>query len=384
MTGASKQQSRYIMIGGFLGAGKTTAVAQLARHLVDGGNRVGLICNDQSNGLVDTTLLRSYGFDVAEIAGGCFCCRFDSLVQAADNLSAASAPDVFVAEPVGSCTDLVATVSYPLRRIYGDRFTIAPLSVLVDPIRAARILGLAKGRSFSSKVAYVYRKQLEEADIIVVNKCDSIDHALRTSLVDALCAEFPRSNVLCCSARDGTGLDDWFSRLDSASPDDLPTMSIDYDHYAEGEALLGWLNCTVALAGRELIDANELLVELTVRIRDRLATERCEIAHFKATLDAQDRSGNLSVISLVHGDGEPDLRESLADRIRSGRLIVNLRAEGDPETLRRVTEVALNECASRTPGMSLAIEHMEHFRPSKPTPTHRVSVAAQGAKGSPA
>ncbi len=144
MRGADDKQARYIMIGGFLGAGKTTAVARLAQWLTDRGLRVGLISNDQSTGLVDTALLRSQGFDVAEIAGGCFCCRFDSLVQAADKLTVATAPDVFVAEPVGSCTDLVATVSYPLRRIYGHRFSIAPLSVLVDPVRAARILGLAR------------------------------------------------------------------------------------------------------------------------------------------------------------------------------------------------------------------------------------------------
>ena len=103
-----------------------------------------------------------------------FCCRFNSLLGAADNLTRASAPDLLLAEPVGSCTDLIATVSYPLRRIYGDRFTVAPLSVLIDPTRAARILGLAPGRSFSEKVTYVYRKQLEEADLIVVNKCDGI------------------------------------------------------------------------------------------------------------------------------------------------------------------------------------------------------------------
>jgi hypothetical protein len=35
----------------------------------------------------------------------------------------------------------VATVTYPLRRMYGDSFTIAPLSVLVDPIRARRVFG---------------------------------------------------------------------------------------------------------------------------------------------------------------------------------------------------------------------------------------------------
>jgi len=48
-------------------------------------------------------------------------------------------PDVFIAEPVGSCTDLVATVTYPLRRIYGEKFSISPLSVLIDPVRALRI-----------------------------------------------------------------------------------------------------------------------------------------------------------------------------------------------------------------------------------------------------
>ena len=113
--------ARYIMIGGFLDAGKTTAVARLARHLTERGQRVGLITNDQGRELVDTKMLRSQGFATEEIPGGCFCCRFNSLVDAAGKLTAESRPDVFIAEPVGSCTDLVATVTYPLRRMYGTR-----------------------------------------------------------------------------------------------------------------------------------------------------------------------------------------------------------------------------------------------------------------------
>ncbi len=65
-------KAHYVMIGGFLGAGKTTAIDQLARELTDRGLRVGLITNDQSSGLVDTALLRSHGFAVEEITGGCF------------------------------------------------------------------------------------------------------------------------------------------------------------------------------------------------------------------------------------------------------------------------------------------------------------------------
>jgi len=136
------RKARYLMIGGFLGAGKTTAVAKLARRLSDQGLRVGLITNDQGRNLVDTAMLRSQGFATEEIPGGCFCCRFNSLVDASQRLTESTRPDVFVAEPVGSCTDLAATVTYPLRRLYGDNFTVAPISVLVDPIRALRVFGV--------------------------------------------------------------------------------------------------------------------------------------------------------------------------------------------------------------------------------------------------
>src|SRR5207237_8111773 len=104
-------KARYVMIGGFLGAGKTTAILRLARHLSDQGLKVGLITNDQSLGLVDTAMLGANGFDVEEITGGCFCCRFNSLVAAAEKLSATTRPGVFVAAPVGSCTESMASVA---------------------------------------------------------------------------------------------------------------------------------------------------------------------------------------------------------------------------------------------------------------------------------
>jgi G3E family GTPase len=368
--------ARYIMIGGFLGAGKTTAVAALARHLTDSGLKVGLITNDQSTHLVDTAMLRAKGFAVEEIAGGCFCCRFNSLSEAAERLTEASRPDIFIAEPVGSCTDLVATVSYPLRRIYGDRFTIAPLSVMVDPTRAARVFGLQEGRSFSPKVVYVYTKQLEEANLIIVNKCDLIDAGLRDRLAKFLRDKFPRATVLCCAARTGDSLGAWFDMLQKNEAPFEPTMQIDYDTYAEGEALLGWLNCTVRLTTDRPVDGNRLLVDLTEGIGRRLDEEGCEIAHLKMTLDAGDKAGNLSVVSLARGDAEPDLRESLLDTIDGGSLIINLRAEADPDLLRRATVEALRDAASRgQPSMALTMEHSEHFRPARPVPTYRMQVA---------
>src|SRR6056297_229646 len=202
--------SRYLMIGGFLGAGKTTVIQRFAKYLDARGLRVGLITNDQGAGLVDSAIGRSNQFPVEEISGGCFCCRFNSLMEAATTLTAGTRPEVFLAEPVGSCTDLVATVSLPLQKIYGADYIVSPMSVVVDPIRAAQILGLAEGRKFSDNVTYIYRKQLEEAEFIVINKLDLIDEDSTASLRTAMEKEFPDATIFEISARDGTGCETWF------------------------------------------------------------------------------------------------------------------------------------------------------------------------------
>src|SRR5271163_4030720 len=83
---------RFILIGGFLGAGKTTTMARLAHFYQKRGQRVGLVTNDQAADLVDTMSLRAQGLDVAEVAGACFCCRFDELVDRVGGLESSNRP----------------------------------------------------------------------------------------------------------------------------------------------------------------------------------------------------------------------------------------------------------------------------------------------------
>jgi G3E family GTPase len=364
------------MIGGFLGAGKTTAVARLARRLTDQGLQVGLITNDQGSDLVDTVMLRSRGFATEEIPGGCFCCRFNSLAEAAHKLTATARPDVFIAEPVGSCTDLVATVTYPLRRIYGDNFSIAPLSVLVDPIRALRVFGLEPGGKFSEKVLYIYRKQLEEADIIVINKCDLLDAARRQTLRGKLAREFPSAEVFEVSARQGDGLDSWFNRITTAEQTARLAMEVDYELYAEGEALLGWLNCTVQLEGRDPFDANAALQRLAGEMQTRLEREGAEVAHLKMTFSPEEGLAGIAVINLVRNDYVAEVSLVLDEPVNGGQLIINLRAEAAPDLLRDSVRDALAALAGHVAGLEARLEHLEHFRPGKPQPTHRIRSPA--------
>src|SRR5262245_449829 len=170
----SSKRLRFIMVGGFLGAGKTTTLSRLGRFYTSRGQKVGLVTNDQAQNLVDTTSLRSQGFSVEEVPGACFCCRFDDLVGKVGQLEEQARPDVILAEPVGSCTDLVATVVQPLRDLYGKRFEVAPYPVLFKPSHGLKILKGETGAGFSPKAAYIFHKQLEEADAIVINRIDEL------------------------------------------------------------------------------------------------------------------------------------------------------------------------------------------------------------------
>ena len=131
---------RLACVGGFLGAGKTTALIGAARNLMARGLKVGVITNDQGGNLVDTALVRSHGLQTEEITGGCFCCRFTEFVKHASRLVEQHQPDIILAEAVGSCTDLAATVYEPLRRFHAAEFELAPLSVFVEPGRVREIL----------------------------------------------------------------------------------------------------------------------------------------------------------------------------------------------------------------------------------------------------
>ena len=138
-----KKPVKLIFAGGFLGSGKTTALAALAKRLIERGMRVGFITNDQSENLVDTIvvkqMLTDLGVPVEEVVKGCFCCKFDELIEHVEKILTHD-PDVLMGEPVGSCTDFVAAVANPIKIQYRDAFRFAPFSIMVDPDRVRSLI----------------------------------------------------------------------------------------------------------------------------------------------------------------------------------------------------------------------------------------------------
>lgn len=360
------------MIGGFLGAGKTTAIARLARTLTEQGKKVGIVTNDQAYDLVDTHSLRAQGFDVGEVPGACFCCKFDDLIDTAAGLVGDAAPDVIITEPVGSCTDLVATVIEPLRQLHGDRYEIGSLAVLLKPGHGLRILRNESGAGFSPKAAYIFLKQLEEADVLVINKIDILSDEDQAELQQLLGERFPDKQILAMSSRTGAGFDSFVEAVNEPSQQaSRKMMEVDYEIYAQGEAELGWLNCQVEFQAKEgatfsLDDATLRLVEI---IHDRLNNEQVEPAHLKVLAAA---GMEVAVANLVESTGPAEVSVASEASCPAASFTVNARVACDPELLERIVETSAAELANEF-SLSHKVKGMQRFRPAPPVPTHRVT-----------
>ncbi|HEX5446752.1 MAG TPA: GTP-binding protein [Pirellulales bacterium] len=361
---------RFVMLGGFLGAGKTTAIARLARHWAAAGKNVGLVTNDQAYGLVDTESLRAQGFQVGEVTGACFCCKFNDLVATVEQLSAERQPDIIIAEPVGSCTDLAATVIEPLRHLHAGDFDVAPLAVLLKPDHGRKILSGEDGVGFSPKAAYIFLTQLEEADVVAINKIDQLDAAAREQLLRLVRERYPEKKVVAVSARHGEGFDELIASLESRGPAQSHTPEVDYDVYAAGEAELGWLNCRVDVeSGGEAFALDEALVDLVARFARACRGASAEPAHLKILASSD---GATAIANLVSSDAAAELSLASGAAVRGAELTINARIAVAPELL---SELVKREVAawSAARGFSHAIADLQSFRPGRPVPTHRMA-----------
>jgi G3E family GTPase len=245
--------------------------------------------------------------------------------------------------------------------------------VVVDPVRARRALGLETGPGFSPDVEYIYQKQLEEAQVIVINKSDLLDPAALEELDRALAERFAEAVRFTISARRGMGLAPWLDHLRRHSLPAAEAMELDYDRYARGEASLGWLNCTLRADAPRPFDPDRLLLELARCLHRALANGHHQVAHLKMTF-APDDAPEVAVVNLVRNDVEPELARRIARPASAGRLVLNLRAEAAPEPIRGLVERTLEDARGNGEGdeYRLRVERLVCFQPARPQPTHRL------------
>jgi Ni2+-binding GTPase involved in maturation of urease and hydrogenase len=347
---ANRQRPWIVIVGGFLGSGKTSLILSAARLLEKRGLRCAVILNDQGAELVDTRHAETQGALAREVTGGCFCCRFSELASKIEELRAC-AVDVIFAEPVGSCTDISATVFGPLREEF-DRYRVAPFTVLVDPTRADSLLS----EDADSPLAFLFQKQLQEADLVCITKTDLYPDA----------ESLPGVEARFLSAKTGQGVAEWLDEiLSGALEAGKITLEIDYEQYARAEAALAWLNLSFTLETAEPLSPALAIGPFFDALHDALTAVEIPIAHLKAF----DRCPTGWLKAAVCANGEEPAVEGNLDASPADRheLLVNLRAKGDPAQVRHVVEKQLQKLEGRKLDM-----YLNCFSPAPPKPERRV------------
>ncbi|MBW2436142.1 MAG: hypothetical protein JRF29_02610 [Deltaproteobacteria bacterium] len=365
-----KKPVKLIFAGGFLGSGKTTALASLAKRLINRDMRVGFITNDQSENLVDTVIARQMltelGVPVEEVVKGCFCCKFDELIEHVEKILVHD-PDVLMGEPVGSCTDFVAAVANPIKIQYKDAFRFAPFSIMVDPDRVRELMLEETETDFPEDVAYLFGKQMEEADTIVLNKIDLISPEEADRLMAAIGDRFQDKKLMAVSAKEGNGMGAWLDDLLSNRPGANTVLrQIDYDRYAHAEAVLGWLNAAILMSASEPFDASDFARALLRQLREDFKQKEGEIGHLKMVITS---AGKSLWANLTHLAAEPSISGEALDPLTKASLIINARVRLEPEDLESMVRAVLKK-VSKGMGVTSEIDDLQCFSPAYPEPPH--------------
>lgn len=359
---------RFIGLSGFLGAGKTTTLLAAARHLEQRGRRVAVITNDQGADLVDTRLVQSRVDRVGEVTGGCFCCRFEDLMDVARALVDEQGADTILAESVGSCTDLQATVVNPLKKYYGDRFTVAPLTTVVEPDRFQALASAVPLEDTASDLSYLFGKQVEEADVIALNKTDTLPPTQRAELVERLARRCPTARVIPYSAATTEGIADlaeaWWDGTGSGT-----ALEIDYDRYAHAEAELAWLNQGFSAVSEQGFVPRQWATTALRHLSEHAATAGWMVGHAKVSV----RSGTgLTKLSLVAAGAAPVANAAQTDPVHTADIQFNARVVCDPAALDQAVQDAVRAADSAAGCTSAPHSAPTAFRPGYPVPVHRI------------
>jgi len=355
---------KLILTGGFLGSGKTTAIVRACQHLMAAGKKVAVITNDQGDQQVDSAFTKSLGITTREVSNGCFCCRYDQLDAHLQSLDAVHQPEIVFAESVGSCTDLVATIAKPLHSFKPGINVI--VSVFAD---TCMIVSVIEGQSsfLEESVRYVYKKQLEEADLIVLNKIDLVTPEQLALAENVLRTEYPGKIIVRQNSLRPEDVVKWLETLDQFRAHKIRnSLTLDYNLYGRGESQLAWLDKSIVIEsplGNGGFAARQIIRSIFYQLKQRHMT----IGHLKFFMETEHWSDKIS-LTTASTSADFKIRD---ENIQQLKLLINARVQTDPLSLQVLIDNVLDSVQA-SEGCSIVTERQSAFEPGFPRPTHRM------------
>lgn len=185
----TKIETKIVIIGGFLGSGKTTLIKELGKSYAKAGKIVTYFTNEVGEESIDGDLL-GYDMDAKEITTACVTCNLKEVMSAAvEELIERVHPDVLFIEPKETVSPLVVReeLSKASLKSGTDEYQFAPLLTLID---CSRFFKDVKGKK---KITF---DQIIVAETIILNKTDLINEKDLSLIEDSVRQINPNAKIM--------------------------------------------------------------------------------------------------------------------------------------------------------------------------------------------
>ena len=360
----SDGKTRMLVLGGYLGAGKTTMAVNLAKTMKERyGKSVSIIMNDQGDVLVDTEYSKDAGFDTRDIMGGCFCTNFDKFVSSARTLVTTGKPDVIIAEPIGTSTNIMSSVVAPMRALHPDEFSIAPFTVVVDCVRALGILSEKKERK-EDTVDIIPAHQIREAEIVILSKADLVDKDTVAKIRSEIDGILPGIRIIESSSVDLRNIDEIVKIILSDEVSEKAPTGEQNKGFAFEKAKLGWYSGTYDIVPSGDVDMYSLETDLMRGVAAEYDVK--SIVHVKVLIESPESAAKMSMVEeTIQVDGIYGSRFIKT----SGKLVLNARVISPPKKLEEVMNKLISNAAGKYPA-EFSKTGEKCFTPKPESPSH--------------
>lgn len=340
-------QIRFMVVSGFLGAGKTTAMIALGEYMDKNYGHVGLIANDLGANLVDTNFTQTSGCTVEEIASGCICYQMDNTIDKIRRLKDRDGC-MFVMSDIPGCG--VGALDHTYHRLAdecADWIILSPFMVIVDPERLRMLLPEKADIHLPEELVYLMKLQLEEADLVVLNKIDLLDDEEIERDIAFLKEACPDVPVMAISALKHTGIEELFEFI-TTHESALKNFSVrDDEKFAEAETKLTWYNrrMFIKTLNDQKIDCNAVIDDLIEDIRMALIEKKRNVPHLKTFATAG--AGDFNKCSLLGVDYDIEHTQSFIRKHKKMSMIINARAVCESRVLARIVDDATDSICDK-------------------------------------
>ena len=332
---------KFAVFSGFLGSGKTSTMVSLADYYEENyKGRAALIVNDLgSPGLADCWFVEHSGCTNSEISGDCICYKNEELMDTLNSLFDEGC-ELVVSDIPGFGVGALEHVYHGLSEKFPGQCELAPFTVFVEP----RTVELLRS-GFNEDLRYILHTQLLEADLIVLNKTDTISESEKQEYKCWLEEHYPLAKTICISARTRDNMDLLVKSLTEGTAS-MRKPDIGYG----GEAFTKIMDkvCEynmqyLATVCCDSFDGTDYLAALAKEIKKNVAAAGSEMPHMK--LFAWTSEGDYAKVDMMGAERPVEIKQPFTNSCTQIAVVLNSSAFGGREKLDEAVSAAVDKAS---------------------------------------